>query len=225
MCSFVILDKISVKINLINIYIPLVCGFSMTDSTDWREAIENSRWKIDFEINHYGDLFYSLIRTHQPGKVVELGTKAGYSAYHMAHGLRENGIGGLDCYDLWENYEFNSCPKSEAEANLREFIDAGIVRLHQRNVDGLHNEYDSIDILNVDLGNHADLLEEIVMPWLPKVKELTIIEGGSVERDQVDWMEKYAKRKIKPWLDGLGEKGYKVFTFEPFPSVSLIKPK
>ena len=79
-------------------------------------------WYSSYEKNNYGELFYALMRIYQPKIVVELGTKAGFSAYHIARGLKDNEKGRLYCYDLWENYKFNSVPKSVAEENLKELI-------------------------------------------------------------------------------------------------------
>lgn len=183
----------------------------------------NPPWHSSYEENNYGELFYSLMRIYEPEKVVELGTLAGYTAYHMARGLKANGKGTLDCYDLWEEYEFYSVPKSEAEENLHEFND--IIRLHQRDAIGVEKNYKTVDILHVDLSNEGGILEQIVPVWIDKVRQLIIIEGGSRQRDQVDWMINYKKAPIKKWLeDFCRERGdIQYLTIEPFPSVTLIK--
>ena len=103
----------------------------------------NPPWYSSYEKNNYGDFFYSLMRVHRPRQVVELGTKAGYSAYHMARGLKENGNGTLDCYDLWETYEFNSVPKSVAEKNLKKF--KNILRLKLRDAIGVDKIEKGVD--------------------------------------------------------------------------------
>src|SRR3989338_5820435 len=76
-------------------------------------------WYSSYEENNYGELFYSLIRIYQPEKVVELGTLAGYSAYHIARALRANGHGTLDCYDLWGEY---------IENNGRDYLSIGAAK-------------------------------------------------------------------------------------------------
>ena len=182
-------------------------------------------WYTSYEKNNYGELFYALMRIYQPKKVVELGTKAGYSAYHMARGLRVNGKGRLYCYDLWENYEFNSVPKSVAKENLKEY--KGIISLKSRNVIGVDELHKSIDILHVDLGNEGEILKSIISHWIDKVNQLIIIEGGSMERDKVDWMIKYKKKPIGSWLEKFSQlRGdIEYFTIEPFPSLTIIKKK
>ncbi|MBI2634993.1 MAG: class I SAM-dependent methyltransferase [Parcubacteria group bacterium] len=121
---------------------------------------ENPPWYSSYEKNNYGDLFYALMRIYKPKKVVELGTKAGYSAYHIARGLKDNRRGTLDCYDLWERYEFKSVPKSVAEKNLKKFKD--IIKLKQRDAIGVNKLYKKIDILHVDVSNEGGILEKII---------------------------------------------------------------
>src|SRR3989344_3371906 len=155
-------------------------------------------WYTSYEKNNYGELFYALMRIYQPKKVVELGTKAGYSAYHMARGLKTNGRGRLYCYDLWENYEFNSVSQSVAKENLKEY--SNIIRLESRNVIGVHKIYKTLDILHIDLGNEGEILEKIIPHWIDKTNQLIVIEGGGMERDKVDWMIKFQKKPIRNWL-------------------------
>ncbi len=184
--------------------------------------LESEKWQSSYEPNHFGDIFYSLVRVLKPKIIVELGTKAGYSAYYMAKALRNNGFGAIDCYDLWELYEFTSCPLEKTKKNISEFAD--IISLKKQDVENVHEKYNSVDILHIDLGNHGDMLDEILIPWISKVKKLIIIEGGSKERDNVEWMKKYNKKSINEWLN----KNKSLFNFiviEPFPSITLISPK
>lgn len=180
-------------------------------------------WHSSYEKNNYGELFYSLIRIYQPEKVVELGTKAGYSAYHIARGLKANGKGRLDCYDLWEKYPFNSVPKKIAEKNLKKFKD--IISLTLQNAIGVEKKHQTVDILHVDLDNEGEVLEKIIPYWINKVRQLIIIEGGSLARDKVEWMIKYKKMPIKKWLKDFASRrpDTQYLTIEPFPSVTIIR--
>lgn len=189
-----------------------------------KNYVSDAPWFSSYEKNNYGDLFYSLIKIYKPLKVVELGTKAGYSAYHMARGLKENRKGTLDCYDLWEQYPFRSVSKNVAEKNLKKF--KNIINLTLEDAANIHKKYKSVDILHVDLSNHGEILGSIIPHWISKVNQLIIIEGGSAERDKLDWMIKYKKKSIKNWVNKFSAK-YKVecFTFEPFPSITLICKK
>ena len=182
-------------------------------------------WLSSYEKNNYGDFFYALMRLYQPEKVVELGTKAGYSAYHIARGLQANGKGTLDCYDLWEKYPFHSVPKSVAQENLKEFRD--IIGFKLGNVIGVDKTYKTVDILHVDVSNEGTVLEKIIPHWIDKVSQLIIMEGGSPERDKVPWMIKYKKEPIVKWLKAFKKrrKDIEYFTIEPLPSITIINKK
>ena len=183
---------------------------------------ESPPWFVPYADNNYGELFYSLVRIYQPQKVVELGTKAGFTAYHIARGLKANGKGKLYCYDLWEKYEFNSVPQKVARKNLKDF--GNIIRFKLRNCLGVDKLHKQADILIVDLGNEGGILEKIIPFWIDKTK-LIIVEGGSRERDRVSWMKKYKKIPIRSWLEDFSHRrgDIQYFTIEPFPSFTIIK--
>lgn len=185
----------------------------------------NPPWYSSYEKNNYGELFYSLMRVYQPKTVVELGTKAGYSAYHMARGLKANGRGRLYCYDLWEQYPYHSVPLSVAQKNLKKFKD--IIRFNLRDAIGVDKKYKKVDILHVDLSNCGEILEPIVPCWIDKVRQLIIIEGGSAEHDRLPWMIKFKKMPVAKWLADFARKRRNIeyFTIEPFLSVTLIRTR
>lgn len=171
----------------------------------------NIIWNSSYEKNNYGDFFYTLMRIYKPDKVVELGTKTGYSAYHMAKGLDVNGKGTIDCYDLWENLLNNQGQsgifRSIAEANLKEFEQ--IVKLNLAEATNVHKKYDTVDILHVDLDNDGGILEKVVPAWIDKVRQIIIIEGGSNERDKIDLETNYKRMLATEWIDDLDEEGAK----------------
>lgn len=182
-------------------------------------------WRSSYEANNYGEFFYSIVRIYKPEKVVELGSLAGYSAYHIARGLRDNGKGQLDCFDLWEKYEGYSVPRAEAEKNLKEFGD--IVKLELRTVTGANRLYDAVDILHIDVDNEGQILEKIIPNWIDKIRQIIILEGGSQERDKVEWLNRAKREPITKWLKDFNHRRNDIeyFTIEPFPSVTIIRKK
>ncbi|MBI2043089.1 class I SAM-dependent methyltransferase [Candidatus Pacearchaeota archaeon] len=189
----------------------------------WRKKLEESKWKSSYEENDYGSVFYGLVRALKPKLIVELGTKNGYSAFHIARALKENGFGNIHCYDLWEKYQYSSCPISIAKENLKEFINSGAAILKLKDAKDVHRDFDSVDILHVDLSNHGEILEQIIPYWLPKVKSLIILEGGSEERDNIEWVKKYNKQPIRNWLNNNKNK-FRYIVLKSFPSLTLIEP-
>ena len=178
-------------------------------------------WYSSYEDNNYGELFYSLMRIYQPETVVELGTKAGYSAYHMARALEANGKGQLNCYDLWEHEAMYKV----ACKNLKGF--EKIVQLNRRDEIGVDKIHKTVDILHVDLGNQGGILERVIPNWIDKTSQLIIIEGGSIERDKRSWMINLKKIPIRNWLKDFSRRRADIeyFTIEPFPSLTIIRKK
>jgi hypothetical protein len=70
-------------------------------------------------------------------------------------------------------------------------------------------------------------LDKIIPQWIDKVRQLIVIEGGSSERDKVEWMIKYKKMPIKSWLKDFKSKhpDIEYLTVESFPSLTIIRKK
>lgn len=175
----------------------------------------------------YDLFFYGLVRGLRPKLVVELGTYAGYSAYCMASALKDNGFGRLDCYDLWENYPFNHVFIKEAKENLKGLP----VNLNQEDAFLAHFHYKpfSIDLLMVDISNNGDTFKRILQTWEKVVSPNGIImfEGGTEERDQVEWMKKYEKPSIVETLreDKYINDKYNWSVIDCFPGLTIFTKK
>jgi predicted O-methyltransferase YrrM len=170
--------------------------------------------------------FYGIVRGLRPNKCVELGTYAGYSAYCIGTALQHNGFGTLDCYDLWEQYPYRKVSKAEAEKNL-----SGLpVRLNQEDAFIAYSHYKnlSVDLLNIDLSNDGRTYRAMLENWYQRLspKGIIIMEGGSEERDNVEWMVKFNKHSI---IDILKSKFvnnlYDFDVLTPFPSVTIFTKK
>ena len=84
----------------------------------------------------------------------------------------------------------------------------------------LHDTLKEIDILHIDIANNGDVYEFAINNYLPKLSKngVIILEGGSEERDNVEWMIKYNKPKIQPIV-----KKYNMKVIGTFPSITLFK--
>ena len=84
----------------------------------------------------------------------------------------------------------------------------------------------SIDILHIDIANNADVCEFIFQNYVKKLKDdgVILMEGGSFQRDNIEWMIKYNKPKIKPILEKYSEK-FHIKTIGEIPSITIIKKK
>jgi hypothetical protein len=55
-----------------------------------------------------------------------------------------------------------------------------------------------------------------------KKNGIIVMEGGSIERDNIGWMNKYKKTKIKHTLDKY-LKDFEILTIGIIPSITIIK--
>lgn len=183
--------------------------------------------------NGYGLLFYTLTRLYRPKIAVELGSLAGYSGLHIAAAMRDNAVPGhhLSLVDLWEGYAFRRCSLTDIQNNFRRdgLLDQNWrwINFMQMNASDAAKLFrdKTVDLLHIDISNDGIKLAETFSAWTPKLADgaVVIVEGGSFERDHVEWMTEYAKAPIQSWLETMTD--WHQWTLEPFPSVTLMRKK
>jgi len=167
---------------------------------------------------NYGDLISAAIFNKNPQNIVEFGILDGFSLKIFVDNFPDANINAFDIFD-----EFNgNCAKKDI---IEKFAEYKNVNIEYGNFYDKYNDLDNIDILHIDIANNGDVIEFLLENYLPKLSSngLIIFEGGSEERDNIDWMQKYNKRKIKPILDDLKRMDIEVKTFGRIPSITLIK--
>ena len=192
--------------------------------------------KSSYVKNNIGEIFLTHIKCFRPLVAVEVGVLDGYSTSFIAQGLKVNKErwnlnGHLDAYDLWEDYPYRH-GDFIAVSNI--LIDLGIkefVTLHKGDAFSVWKNYadKSIHFLHVDLSNTGEILRDIMALWDRKIYQgsIVIFEGGSQERDEVEWMKKYDKLPIKPELESnpIIKKNYIYGTYLQFPSLTILYKK
>lgn len=171
----------------------------------------------------YGLLFYALVRALMPKSCVEIGLFRGYSLLMAAAALRDNGAGAITGYDLFEDYPYRHAPRPQV---AQQIVDSGLAAwatLRQADVHVVHEHWDAVDYLHVDVSNTGDTYREVFAHWAPRVSQVILLEGGSRERDNVDWMMQYGKPAIVPALADLRRDypGWSISVLEPFPSLTV----
>jgi len=164
----------------------------------------------------YQELLESIIFLKKPKKIIEFGILEGFSLKIFA----QNEDCQIEAYDIFNKFNGNG-----AKENIRElFKSYPNVKINYGDFYKKHIEIEdnSLDILHIDIANNGDVYKFAIDNYLKKLKKdgLMILEGGSRERDSVDWMIKYKKEKINPYLKSLNL-DYK--TFGKIPSITLIK--
>jgi len=180
-----------------------------------------------YEKNHYGELFKYLIEVNKVKNAVELGILHGYSTLHIAKGLQLTG-GHLDSYDLFEDYKYKHGSKDEVEKMLTKNNVLDYVKIMKGNAYEVYRNYKdkSIDFLHVDISNTGEVVKKIMKLWYSKIKErgLILFEGGSEERDNIEWMKSYNMSPIRKELlcNELINNNFIWSVYEYFPSMSVL---
>mgnify|MGYP001281649730 FL=1 len=79
-----------------------------------------------------------------------------------------------------------------------------------------------IDLIHIDISNDADTYKFAVEHYLPLCNKALLLEGGSLERDNVDWMIKYNKPPINKYLKQIND-NYEIEIIPKYPSITIIK--
>jgi len=172
-----------------------------------------------YSINTLGSTIYQTVLDYKPERVIEFGALYGYSTICIASALRELGRGKLICYDIWDKYEYKHASINETHSNVIKYGLTDYVELQEMNFyEWVLNPTD-FDLMHLDISNDGDIIE-LVYDSLVKNKKhgVVLFEGGTVERDNVEWMIKYNK---KPFSSIQQKVQYEIVN-PMFPSLSKI---
>lgn len=147
-----------------------------------------------YRANDIGHTLYQLVTKLKPTKVVEFGCLYGYSTVVIASALRDNGQGKLHCYDLWEKYDYKHSRLQDTKATIESYGLADYVEFAEKDYYEWLANPESFDLMHLDISNTGDTIEQTYNK-LP-VGSKVVFEGGSIERDNAEWMIKYNARPI-----------------------------
>jgi hypothetical protein len=126
--------------------------------------------------------------------------------------------------DLFEDYEFKHCGFEEIKKKFDSYPGVTII---QKNALEASVDFgdETVDILHIDISNDGEKLSEMFRVWTPKVSRggVVIFEGGSIERDEVEWMKKFNKMPIKHFKSELYDLGFEYVTLLPYPSLTVCR--
>lgn len=171
----------------------------------------------------YGLFFYALARVLKPELCMEVGVLHGFSLLHIASALRDNGVGNIQGFDLFEDYPYRHGSFTEVTKQIEELGLSDIATIDRSDAFEVHEPVDSIDMLHVDISNNGDTFRKTFDLWANKVTKAIVLEGGSQTRDQIDWMVEFSKPPIHVALEEIkvDYPQWSIFVFEPFPSVTV----
>jgi predicted O-methyltransferase YrrM len=168
----------------------------------------------------YKELLKTITFIKNPKTIVEFGILEGFSLEVFLQ--NSNSTCQIKAYDIFEDFNGNASKKDQILKKFSEYKNVNIEYgdFYKKFADLSDN---SIDILHIDIANNGDVLEFVLKNYFPKLTEngLLIFEGGSEERDNIEWMNKYNKSKIKTVLEKYKDK-YNIKTIGNIPSITLI---
>ena len=192
--------------------------------------------KSSYAENNFGVVFKALVTQKMPITCVELGVLNGYSSLYIGLALKynykEHAIKGhLHSYDQWEDYPYNHGNKDSVQGLLERNEIDDYVSLYYADAMKVHELYKEkkVDLLHVDISNHGDTFNFMIEKWHPilKVNGLFLFEGGSEERDYIEWMIKYKFPSIKKAIESneIVDSFYQYETYTKFPSLTVFTKK
>jgi predicted O-methyltransferase YrrM len=157
----------------------------------------NSDIESSYQENDLGHTLYDLVLVNKPLKIIEFGVLYGYSTIAMAQALKVVGKGKIDAYDLWTKYSYKHSTLSDTQANINNYGLTEYVNL-------LYGDFDSwvpepFDLMHIDISNTGETIEkayEKLKSYLAQ-GSIVVFEGGTLERDNVEWMKVFKKKPIR----------------------------
>ncbi len=191
---------------------------------DEQSKIEDLR--SSYKEHGYGFLFYALTRALKPELCVEIGVLQGFSLLSVAAALRDNEVGIVHGFDLFEEYPYRHEKYDIVSDRIPTF---GLDRwstVERSDAFEVSNKFSEVDFLHVDISNNGDTFRQVFEQWAGKVKKAMLFEGGSESRDQVEWMIKYDKPSIVQALDEIRANypEWDIYVIEPYPSLTIALP-
>jgi len=168
----------------------------------------------------YGELIDTLIFIQNPKSILEIGILDGYSLKHFIDNTDSTTI--IHAYDIFDKFNGNHANESELKERFKNNHN---VSIKYGDFYELHKDNDILyDIIHIDIANNGDTYEYAIQNYLPKLTKtgIMILEGGSLERDNVYWMIKYNKPPIKKIINSY-EKKLNIKTIGCLPSLTIIK--
>jgi len=169
----------------------------------------------------YKDIISYLTWDQNPTTIVEIGILDGYSLDTFINNVDKKCK--IHAYDIFDEFNGNHADKDKL---LHRFNEHENVKIEYGDLFKLNDKIldDSIDILHIDIANNGDVYEYVFQKYVQKIKKggIIMLEGGSLDRDNIEWMNKYNKPKIQPIIEKY-KQNLKIKTIGSIPSITIVK--
>lgn len=170
-----------------------------------------------YKENNIGLNIYQAVMSIKPNITIEFGCLYGYSTIAIASALRDINQGGkLICFDLWEDYKYKHSTFNQTKENVAKYGLSDYVSFCKMDFNEWLKKPTPFDLMHLDISNTGDTILKAYNA-LPKGSKV-IFEGGSEERDKIEWMVKYNATPINSIRDKV-----RYGVLNPlFPSISMF---
>jgi len=181
----------------------------------------NPKIESSYYQNDLGKTLYEWVLNTKPKVIIEFGCLYGYSTIAMGLALKQLGQGKIKCYDLFDDYKYKHSTIQQTIQNVKKYSVEDYVEFIKMDYNEWLSNPEDFDLLHLDISNTGDIVLRTYNTLINKIKTggVILFEGGSKERDDVEWMVKY---KATPINSIQSQTNYKVIN-PNFPSLSIIK--
>jgi hypothetical protein len=188
---------------------------------NWLQVAEDL--PSSYQKNKLGWILYGLTLRAAPTVCVEFGVLHGYSTLFIAGALKELGKGHLYAFDRWPGH----LPNLEQQVSQR-VKDVGLsefVTITTRDIQ--HNTPDirHVDLAHVDIDNSGETVMWAMRYFGDRmpVGGTLVLEGGTPERDDVEWMAREGRLPFSAVLNNpMMMKGWSHTVIPHFPGMTIL---
>tara|TARA_B100001564_G_scaffold359782_1_gene382954 strand:- start:1622 stop:2104 length:483 start_codon:yes stop_codon:yes gene_type:complete len=151
-----------------------------------------------------------------PDTILEIGILDGYSLNSFIKYRNKNCE--ITAIDLFEKYEYKNSNFEEIKNKFQKFER---VNIEYGDFYNYYKKSSNFDLIHIDISNDANTYKFAIENYLTLANKALVLEGGSLERDNVEWMKKYNKPKINNYLHSIADTHpHKIY--KDFPSLTIF---
>jgi len=190
--------------------------------------------RSSYRTNNFGLLFTQTVLLRMPKVIVDVGILDGYSTIHLATGAKHlkssmNIDSHVYAYDLFDDYRYKHGSIDCVSNNLERFDLTEYVTVRKKDAFKAYEDFEneSVNLLHLDVSNDGEKIRQLMELWNSKIDPcygIILLEGGSEERDNINWMIEYNKPSIRKELfsNPIITNEYNVFIYNQFPSITML---